>query len=284
MSCRPASRSWRSGTGPNARARWWPCRRGAGRSSSGRWRAGSPTSGGCRFSGSLDLVDGGPVGEPGGNSAFRLAGVLGRLTVERRAGRARSASARTGAAGGRHRQLAVDRHRGRSGAAPGRRGRRAALRAGRRRVTCRRSAGGRRANLATLCPNDPRAWAALPDTFRPWAPLGAPVRRGARNGAHCSARADGDRPDGGLGAHAARVCHPRQGRGRPQRQVHRDAADAELSHPRNEVGVGSARASPTKGCCSAPTRTVSTSWSSSTTTRPLATPAASRTCGRPAPA
>ncbi len=31
--------------------------------------------------GSLDLVDGGPVGEPGGNSAFRLAGVWDRLSV-----------------------------------------------------------------------------------------------------------------------------------------------------------------------------------------------------------
>lgn len=31
--------------------------------------------------GSLDLVDGGPVGEPGGNSAYRLAGVWERLTV-----------------------------------------------------------------------------------------------------------------------------------------------------------------------------------------------------------
>jgi len=31
--------------------------------------------------GSLDLLDGGPVGEPGGNSAFRLAGVWGRLGV-----------------------------------------------------------------------------------------------------------------------------------------------------------------------------------------------------------
>jgi ATP-dependent DNA helicase RecQ len=33
------------------------------------------------FLGSLDLVEGGPVGEPGGNSAFRLAGVWGRLAV-----------------------------------------------------------------------------------------------------------------------------------------------------------------------------------------------------------
>jgi ATP-dependent DNA helicase RecQ len=31
--------------------------------------------------GSLDLVDGGPSGEPGGNSAFRLAGVWERLRV-----------------------------------------------------------------------------------------------------------------------------------------------------------------------------------------------------------
>jgi ATP-dependent DNA helicase RecQ len=31
--------------------------------------------------GPLDLVDGGPTGEPGGNSAFRLAGVWGRFAV-----------------------------------------------------------------------------------------------------------------------------------------------------------------------------------------------------------
>lgn len=33
------------------------------------------------FLGSLDLVEGGPTGEPGGNSAFRLANVWGRLAV-----------------------------------------------------------------------------------------------------------------------------------------------------------------------------------------------------------
>lgn len=33
------------------------------------------------YLGALDLVDGGPSGEPGGNSAFRLAGVWGRLGV-----------------------------------------------------------------------------------------------------------------------------------------------------------------------------------------------------------
>lgn len=31
--------------------------------------------------GPLELVDGGPTGEPGGNSAFRLAGVWGRIAV-----------------------------------------------------------------------------------------------------------------------------------------------------------------------------------------------------------
>ncbi|MDV3220815.1 DEAD/DEAH box helicase [Intrasporangium sp.] len=33
------------------------------------------------YLGSLDLVDGGPVGDPGGNSAFRLASIWGRLEV-----------------------------------------------------------------------------------------------------------------------------------------------------------------------------------------------------------
>jgi ATP-dependent DNA helicase RecQ len=31
--------------------------------------------------GCLEYVDGGPAGEPGGNSAYRLAGLWGRLTV-----------------------------------------------------------------------------------------------------------------------------------------------------------------------------------------------------------
>jgi ATP-dependent DNA helicase RecQ len=34
------------------------------------------------YLGALDLVDGGPTGQPGGNSAFRLAGVWGRLSAE----------------------------------------------------------------------------------------------------------------------------------------------------------------------------------------------------------
>jgi ATP-dependent DNA helicase RecQ len=37
--------------------------------------------GGLAHLGGLDLTDGGPTGEPGGNSAFRLAGVHGRITV-----------------------------------------------------------------------------------------------------------------------------------------------------------------------------------------------------------
>jgi ATP-dependent DNA helicase RecQ len=33
------------------------------------------------YLGSLDLLEGGPVGDPGGNSAFRLANIWGRLGV-----------------------------------------------------------------------------------------------------------------------------------------------------------------------------------------------------------
>ncbi|HEU4331171.1 MAG TPA: RecQ family ATP-dependent DNA helicase [Lapillicoccus sp.] len=42
---------------------------------------GLATIGRLRFLGTLDLVDGGPTGEPGGNSAFRLAGVWDRFAV-----------------------------------------------------------------------------------------------------------------------------------------------------------------------------------------------------------
>src|SRR5699024_1344287 len=38
--------------------------------------------------GALDLVDGGPIGEPGGNSAYRLAGVWERLVVGQELGAA----------------------------------------------------------------------------------------------------------------------------------------------------------------------------------------------------
>ncbi|MEI2779386.1 MAG: RecQ family ATP-dependent DNA helicase [Tetrasphaera sp.] len=47
----------------------------------GSLAAGIAEIGRLRDLGSLDLVDGGPTGEPGGNSAFRLAGVWERLAV-----------------------------------------------------------------------------------------------------------------------------------------------------------------------------------------------------------
>jgi len=47
----------------------------------GSLAAGLGELGRLPYLGSLDLVEGGPLGEPGGNSAFRLANVWGRLTV-----------------------------------------------------------------------------------------------------------------------------------------------------------------------------------------------------------
>jgi ATP-dependent DNA helicase RecQ len=44
--------------------------------------AGLAQLGRLEWLGSLQLVDGGPVGEAGGNSAFRLAGVWGRLDLD----------------------------------------------------------------------------------------------------------------------------------------------------------------------------------------------------------
>ena len=64
------------------------------------------------FLGALDLAQGGPVGEPGGNSAFRLAGVWGRLVVGADLAAALTAS-RPGAPRRRPRGLAVDPHGGR---------------------------------------------------------------------------------------------------------------------------------------------------------------------------
>ena len=47
----------------------------------GSLAAGLGQLGRLPYLGALDLVEGGPVGEPGGNSAFRLANVWGRLAV-----------------------------------------------------------------------------------------------------------------------------------------------------------------------------------------------------------
>ena len=79
--------------------------------------------------GALDLVDGGPTGGPGGNSAFRLAGRVGAVQ------RCRSRrSDRSRAAGRRPRRQPVDDHGRRARAAPSRRDRGAALRAGAARL------------------------------------------------------------------------------------------------------------------------------------------------------
>ena len=71
----------RAGAGPTGRWRWSRCRRCAGRCSSRRWPSISPGWAGCATSARSALVDDVPRGEPGGNSAFRLAAVDGRFTV-----------------------------------------------------------------------------------------------------------------------------------------------------------------------------------------------------------
>ncbi len=69
------------------------------------WRAGSPGSAGSQDLGTLDLVGEGPRGEPGGNSAYRLAGVWGTFAV--------SAELAGGSAGARRQARAADRRPGR---------------------------------------------------------------------------------------------------------------------------------------------------------------------------
>ena len=83
-------------------------------------RRGWPQIGRLPFLGTLDLVDGGPTGEPGGNSAFRLAGVWERLAVGPELASAAGRARRAGAARRRPRRLPVDPDRGGPGAAPGR--------------------------------------------------------------------------------------------------------------------------------------------------------------------
>ena len=99
------------------------------------------------YLGALDLVEGGPVGEPGGNSAFRLADVWGRLAVGARPRGRAARHTRPGAARRRRRRLAVDPHGLRRAAARGRRARRAAPRprpGGLTAAAGRRGAGGGR--------------------------------------------------------------------------------------------------------------------------------------------
>ena len=80
------------------------------------------------YLGEMSLQHGGPTGQPGGNSAFRLAAVWDRIVVGRGAARA-AGRGRLGAGPARRRprRLPLDDDRGRPGAAPG----------GRRRRCCR---------------------------------------------------------------------------------------------------------------------------------------------------
>lgn len=77
----PASTCSPGGAGRSGRRPSSPCRRVGARCSSSRSPPASDRLGRLPYLGALDLVEGGPVGEPGGNSAFRLANVWGRLAV-----------------------------------------------------------------------------------------------------------------------------------------------------------------------------------------------------------
>ncbi len=94
------------------------------------WARTWPGSGGSPWLGPLAVRGEGPRGEPGGNSAFRLAGLWDAFdaTPEQRAAH-RRARRRARAARRRPRRLALDAHRRRPGAAAGGRRRRAPLRA-----------------------------------------------------------------------------------------------------------------------------------------------------------
>ncbi len=134
--CGPASRCWREwGWAQRPVARRGDAVPTRGRRWSARWPRGLAEIGRLPLLGSLDLAHGGPAGEPGGNSAFRLAGVWERLVVGPELAAAPGRRRRPGAARRRPGRLPVDPDRGRARAAPGRRRRGAALRARRRRLT-----------------------------------------------------------------------------------------------------------------------------------------------------
>ena len=107
-----------------------PSRR-AVRCSSTRSRAGSPRSAGCRTSARSTLGTAVRPGGPGGNSAFRLAGVWDRFDALG----ARRSPGRAGAAGRRPRRQPLDPDRRRPRAAAGRGAGRAAVRAGAARLS-----------------------------------------------------------------------------------------------------------------------------------------------------
>ena len=69
------------GTGRTVPLRSWRCRHVVVRSWSPAWRRASPGSGRLPYLGEMSLQHGGPTGQPGGNSAFRLAAVWDRIVV-----------------------------------------------------------------------------------------------------------------------------------------------------------------------------------------------------------
>ena len=79
---RPACACSPTGAGPSGRSRSSRCRRARGRGSSTRSPAGIAEIGRLPYLGALAPVDGGPTGGPGGNSAFRLAGVWDRFSAD----------------------------------------------------------------------------------------------------------------------------------------------------------------------------------------------------------
>ena len=118
-------------------------------------RGHRPSSAGCRCLGALDLVDGGPTGEPGGNSAFRLAGRLGRASPS-----APELATRSAGSTGRCCSSTTSSSRwtitvAGAGAAPGRRAGRPAVR--RWRVERAEAAAGAAARHRTTRAPGPRA-------------------------------------------------------------------------------------------------------------------------------
>ena len=79
--CGPASRCCATGAGRSGRSPSSRCRPAAARSSCSRWPRGLAEIGPAAVPRRARPRRRRPVGEPGGNSAFRLAGVWGRLAV-----------------------------------------------------------------------------------------------------------------------------------------------------------------------------------------------------------
>ena len=119
-----------SGDGPTGRSASSRCRRGRRPQLVDSLARGFAEVGRLPYLGALTSVDGGPSGEPGGNSAYRLAGLWGRFAAD-----ALDAARRPGAARRRPRRQPLDRHGRRTHPARGGRDCGAALRARPARMT-----------------------------------------------------------------------------------------------------------------------------------------------------